>query len=628
MNLSIPMTCSAFVRHARRAPAISAIAGASLSAFLPASAQDAIQTAALAPVVVTAGRLEQPLAAALPSTRVIERDEIERHQPADLPALLRMLTSVDIAQSGPLGSQTSVFLRGADSRQTLVLVDGVPINRADFGIASVQHLPVEQIERIEIVRGNVSSLYGAQAVGGVIQVFTRRAGAPQASAELGARGTRAVALATGTRFGDAATPTELSASLSTRRSDGFSAKDPAASPGANPDRDGGRQHGGSARLAQTWAPGHVSTVSLQAGRTRSDYDGFAPGLSDVLTTTLHSLALNTRHALGRGLELSADLGQVGERFDDPTGFAIDGRNRVRRAGLQLQWQPTPGHTLQAGAETGSERFSDSNTAAQSRRNDALRLAWLAAPTDAAWETQLALRHDDNETYGSETTGLLALAWRFGPHWKASLQAANAFSAPSLVDEQYANPLVPLKAERSRNAEAALQWSAGATLLRAAWFVQRQRDRVAFDPVTFEAGNLARASNRGLELLAQATLGAARLGAEATFQDPRDDASDTPLKRRARNSVALRYAQESGPWHWGGALRHVGKRLDTDPATFADAWNPARTTADLTLGRRLGHGWQLAAKLENLGDSERPDVLGYNAAPRGLFVALRWDGGTR
>jgi vitamin B12 transporter len=112
-------------------------------------------------IVITAARAEQALPDALPSTRVITRTEIEAAQASDLPGLLRMLTSIDVAQTGPLGSQTSLFLRGADSRQTLVLVDGVPLLRADFGTASWQHLPLDQIERIEIVRGNLSALYGA-----------------------------------------------------------------------------------------------------------------------------------------------------------------------------------------------------------------------------------------------------------------------------------------------------------------------------------------------------------------------------------------------------------------------------------------------------------------------------------
>lgn len=615
-------------RRVRQASAISAIAGAVLSTPLSAVAQD-VAADRLSTVVVTAARLDQTLTDALPSTVVIERDEIERRAAPDLAALLRMLTSVDVAQTGPLGSQTSVFLRGGDSRQTLVLVDGVPINRADFGIASLQHLPLAQIERIELVRGNVSSLYGAQAVGGVIQVFTRRALAPQASVEVGARGTRAVSVAAGTRFGDASTPTELNVSLSTRRTDGFSAKNPAASPGANPDDDAARQHGASLRVAQTWAEGHQTRLSVVNGRTRNEFDAFTPGLDDVLTTRLGSLSLDSQHRVARGVDLMLSLGEARERWRDPTApdnfGAAEGRNRVRRAGAQVQWQPVAGHALQLGLESSRERYSNSNTPARERRTDSQRLAWIAKPEGAPWQTQLALRHDDNDSFGSATTGLAALGWQLARNWRVSLQAATAFSAPSLIDEQYADPAVALEAERSRSGELALQWSEGASLLRAAWFVQRQRNRIGFDPITFVAGNIARASNRGVELIAQTVIGSARLGAEATFQDPQDESKDRLLLRRSRHSAALRWSQDWAGWEGGAALRHTGKRLDTDPATFSNAWNRQRTTIDLTLARELGQGWRLAAKVENAGDSERPDVLGYNATPRGVFVTLSWNG---
>src|SRR5688572_12388620 len=193
-----------------------------LSSFAQADAPTAQR------IVVTAARTEQPLPDALPSTRVITRSEIEATQASDLPGLLRALTSIDIAQSGPLGAQTSLFLRGADSRQTLVLVDGVPLVRADFGTASWQHLPLDQIERVEIVRGNLSSLYGAQAVGGVVQIVTRRSVVPQASLGVGSRGTIHASAAGGARFGEG---TRVTASLSSQRTDGFSARDAAADPG-------------------------------------------------------------------------------------------------------------------------------------------------------------------------------------------------------------------------------------------------------------------------------------------------------------------------------------------------------------------------------------------------------------
>jgi vitamin B12 transporter len=576
-------------------------------------------------IVITAARAEQPLPDALPSTRVITRTEIEAAQASDLPGLLRMLTSIDVAQTGPLGSQTSLFLRGADSRQTLVLVDGVPLVRADFGTASWQHLPLDQIERIEIVRGNLSSLYGAQAVGGVVQIVTRRADVAQASVALGTQGTQQASAAGGTRFGN---DTRLSASLSARRTDGYSARDASVDPGANPDRDAARQVGGSARLEQRWTEGHQSEINLLASRTRSEYDGFTPGLDDVLTTRVEAAGLKSRHAIGAQTTATIELGQTREHFDDPTaiayGGAVSGDNRVRQAGVQLGHALNADHDLQFGIETRRERFGDSTTPARTRSTDSVRAAWLGRPI-AGWQTQAALRSDDSSDFGRATTGLVAAAWQWTPALKFSAQWASGFSAPSFLDQQFANPATTLRPERSKQAEVALQYSQGATLLRAGLFAQRQRDRIAFDPVTFETQNIARAKNRGLELMAQwpvpfDTNGV--LGADLTLQDPRDASTDRPLKRRAKQSLALNYSTHVAGWQLLTALRHTGKRLDTDPVTFADADNPSRTTFDVSASRALTSQWRLGVKLDNAFGEKRPEVLGYTAPPRALLVSLQ------
>jgi vitamin B12 transporter len=569
-------------------------------------------------IVITAARAEQPLPDALPSTRVITRTEIEATQASDVPGLLRLLTSIDVAQTGPLGSQTSLFLRGADSRQTLVLVDGVPLVRADFGTASWQHLPLDQIERIEIVRGNLSSLYGAQAVGGVVQIVTRRADAPQASVALG---TQQAAVAGGTTFGNG---TQLSASLSAQRTEGYSARDASVDPGANADRDAARQAGGSARLEQRWAEGHRTEVSLLAGRTRSEYDGFAPGLDDVLTTRVEAAGLKSRHAVGAQTTATIELGQTREHFDDPTGFATSGDNRVRTAGVQLGHALNAQHDLQFGIETRRERFGDSTTPARTRSTDSVRAAWLGRPF-AGWQTQAALRSDDSSDFGRATTGLVAAAWQWTTALKFSAQWASGFSAPSFLDQQFANPATTLKPERSRQAELALQWSEGAALLRAGLFAQRQRDRIAFDPVTFETLNIARAKNRGLELMAQWPVrfdADGVLGADLTLQDPRDANTDQPLKRRAKQSLALNYSTRVVGWQLMTALRHTGKRLDTDPVTFADADNPSRSTFHVSASRALTPQWRVAVKLDNAFGEKRPEVLGYTAPPRAVLVSLQ------
>ena len=595
----------------RKATACAAAAFASLAS----QAQSDSQT-----IVVTAARVEQALPDVLPSTRVISRREIEAAQPADLPALLRQLTSIDVAQTGPLGSQTSLFLRGAESRQVLVLVDGVPFARADFGTASWQYLPVDQIERIEIVRGNHSSVYGAQAVGGVVQIVTRRAAAPQFSLGLGTPGTRQASAAAGTSFGAGETATRVSAALSWRRTDGYSARDAAVDPGANPDRDAARQSGASARFEQGWAAGHRTQLALSTSRTQSRYDGYAPGLDDVLNTRVQTAALTSQHVLARDWTLNAEAGQTSERFEDPTGFTPEADNRVRNVALTLGWKPAPAHDLQLGAESRRDRYSEPAAAAQTRTTDSVRLGWQGG-YGTALQVQAHARHDRSSAFGSASTGLLALGYRLAPGWKASLQASTGFSAPSFLDELYAAPAVSLKPERSRQAEAALQWRDGAASVRTALFVQRQRDRIGYD-ASFNAVNIARAKNQGLELMAQLPLGPGALNAELTVQDPRDATSDTPLKRRAKQSLALGWQGDVAGFSWRGAVRHTGNRLDTDPLTFGDARNPARTTLALGVAREVAPGWRVALAVDNATGSQRPEVLGYTAAPRSALLSVQ------
>ena len=582
---------------------------------LPASAQsDPDQR-----VVVTAARVEQALPDALPSTRVVTRNEIAASGSSDLPGLLRALTSIDVAQAGPLGSQASLFLRGADSRQTLVLVDGVPFARADFGSASWQYLPLDQIERIEIVRGNHSSVYGAQAVGGVVHVLTRRAEAPSMTLGLGTQGTHHAAAAAGHRFGDGAAATTVSGSVSLRRTDGFSARDPGVDSAANPDRDPARQAGASLRLEQGWASGHRTQLSFSASRTHSAYDGYTPALDDELTTRVNALTLTTRHALARDWTLQAEAGQTRERFDDPTNvFVPRGDNRVRNLVATLGWDAAPGQALQFGLESRRDRYDDAFAGVRERSTDSVRLGGQGRYAGAGrWQAHV--RRDHSAAFGSAGTGMLAVAHPLAAEWTASLQASSGFSAPSFLDEAFAAPGAALRPERSRQLELALRWARGTSSARAALFSQRQRNRIDYD---FAAGgyvNIARARNRGLELMGEWPLGPGRLGAELTLQDPRNTDTDTGLPRRSKQAAVLHWKGEIEGWAPRVSLRHVGSRRDS---SFTDDVLPRRTTLALGLGRTLVPGWRMLLAIDNATDSPRPEAFGYTAAPRSVLLSLQ------
>lgn len=633
---SSSLTTHRFEPKATLAASVAALAALSIGSTALAQ-QRTTASATLAPVVITASRSEQALPDALLSTKVISREQLEQSQASDLPALMRGYTSIDIAQAGPPGSQTSLFLRGADSKQVLLVVDGVAMNRADLGTASWQNLALDQIDRVEIVRGNASALWGAQAVGGVVQVFTRRAARPEFSLSLGTNKTVNASAAAGHRFGEGDRTTRVSMALSQRVRSGVNATDPVVA--GNPDRDASRQSAVSARLEKGWAAGHSTSVSLSSTHSRSAYDGdyrfsFPPidplSRDDQLSTTVDALGISSRHALASSLQLGVDLGRTRETYRDPTGpdqFGNSrGSNHTRQGQLQLQWQAAPGHTVVGALEDKREATEDSSNPQSTRNTRSLRLGWLGSYA-AAWpiDVQASARSDDSSNFGRANTGLLALAVSPLPAWKFSAQWSTAFSAPSFSDQQFAVTGVTLKPEHARNAELATHYQQGDSSLRLAWFRQRQRDRITSDGL-FHSDfkslvNIANTANHGVELLAQTRLGSATLGGEAIWQNPRDLGTGKPLKRRARQTTTLTLQQPWGAWDTGVWLRRSGARADVDPVTFGDATAPARSTLGLSAGYKVAPGWRLGAKLDNASNARHAEVLGYTPTPRTLSLSV-------
>jgi vitamin B12 transporter len=629
------------------APVISRVAASSApSSFIVSRAARAVaaalpllgvaaafaQTAADSPaqeVVVTAARVEQKLPDTLPSTSVISRKDIEASPATDLPDLLRTFTSFSVAQTGPLGSQTSVFVRGANSNQVLVLIDGAPLSRADFGSAPWELIPLDQIDHVEIVRGNLSSLYGGSAVGGVVQIFTKRGSGVSVALGLGSFGTSNGSVSIGHRFGDAATPLDLSASISGQTTNGYTARDPKADPSANPDRDSAHQDGATISVGKTWVPGQRTEFSFMHTNTHSNYDGSTAPIveQDTLNTELDSFSLQSHHQLLPTVKLDLSAGETLQHFSDPTEAdsefgpsSTSGSGRTRLLGAQVDWRFAPDHSVQVQFENRNERFGEELDPQRNRRTNSERIGYLGSFLDAI-DVQANLRHDDADDYGSANTGLLALGWRITPAWKLVGQVSTAFSAPSFSDLEFAAAPDSLKAEHSRDVELGVHWTGAGWLARATWFSQHQHDLIGFD-AHFNAVNIGHATNRGIELAADGDTGYGKVGLDATFQDARDTDNDTPLARRARTILAASYRIPVFGWDTGAYVRYNGRRADIDPVSFATVQAKARTTLGLSTQHALSSNWTIGAKIDNLTNTPTPEVLGYTAPKRTVMVTLR------
>lgn len=601
----------------------------------PALAQVTLPTL----TVMTPTRTALSLEDALPATTVITRDEIERWQAQDLVQLLSRQAGIEFAQSGGPGSQASLFVRGANSSGVLVLVDGVRINSVVGGAPALGGVALDTVERIEISRGNLSSLYGSNAVGGVIQVFTRAGSRNGGTVSVEAGQGRT--LNASASLGYAEGGTRLGVALGSQRSRQFSAIDAARvipgpwTPGANPDLDGQRNESATVSASHAFASGLRVAGQYWRSHNRVDFDSSADGptaaheedgLQDAAALTLR-LPLTARWtselALGQSRENSSN------RASDPFSFNnshFESRNR------QLSWQNdlelAPGFTGTAALEWldqegGSTGFDPNYANAYTVFERRVKSGWLALNgTAGSQQWQAALRRDDYSDAGAASTGLVAWGWKFAPDWKLALQASNAFRAPSFNDLYYpGSGNAALKPEKARSLEAAVSTSLAGWRVKATAYRTDSRDLIVYDAAANFVDNVARARSTGLELAANGRLGAWELAANASYVRPLDEANAQRLLRRAPWTYNTSAIYESGAWRAGGELGYVGPRWDSDINTYARTRLAAYPLARVVAAYKLDARWTLKARIENLFDRAYETVSGYHPQPRTALVGV-------
>jgi vitamin B12 transporter len=579
-------------------------------------------------IVVTAARNPQLLTDALPHTTVLLREDIERSQAIDLPTLLATEAGVQFSSNGGRGTATSLFLRGAPMRQVLVLVDGVPVSRQDAtGQVGIEHLMLDQVERVEVVRGNVSALYGSGAVGGVIQLFTRQGnGGPQASVQIegGSRGLLHLAAQGSTRLGK----TQLSLGVSGLRDEGYSTLDPAQQPAANPDRDAYRNTSANFNLSHALADGHRLGLGWLHSDGKLDYDSAFDTPADLqasrTTKNLFNLSSDNRFSTTWTSRVVLSS-QRDDTRDETTGaFGYSARYKTQVDGLN--WTNTvdlsPAVTMTAGLDHQRQRIEADDgyggLYAQSRNVNAV-FGGLQARF-GAHDFAVNLRHDDVGGVGSQGSGSLAWGWQLATAWKLIASMSNAFAAPPLgylYAPGYGNP--DLQPELSKSAELGLQWAVPGQRMRATLFQTKVQQELEYDLQTSLFSNLARTRNRGLELSYGGRFGKTDLSGSLTLQDPVDDLTGQQRLRRSEVLAAGTLSQDLGAgWRIGLALRHVGSRPDAGGVTLS-----AYTVADLTAQWQINRSLQAFGRLENLADVAYQTATGYSQPPRGVFVGLRW-----
>lgn len=593
-----------------------------LAAPALAQAEAAAAPASLDTIVVTASRSPQPLSEVLADISVVERDEIERSGATGVADLLARLPGVEFARNGGPGTSTSVFLRGSEARHTAVYLDGVRLDSQSTGGAVWEQIPLAQIERIEVLRGPAAALYGSDAVGGVVQLFTRRgegAARPTASLSVGSQDT----LQAQAGVSGAAGPLDYAVSVSGGRSRGFNARTTAT---ANPDDDGWRQSAASARLGWQAAPGHRVNANLLATRLKAQYDGSA----DADDLARHQLRTASLAWDGQWNGQSRSSAQASESQSIYETAPSPYRSETTLRNLTAQHEQRFGaHRLSLLLERREDRLVNpatewSETLAGHRSQNGLMLGWRADLGDHG--LQAHVRRDDDSEFGGQSTGSLAWAWRWAPAWRVTAAAATSFRAPTLYQRFSEYGVASLVPETGRNLELGLRWAQGRDELGlVAWrnTVSHLINFGAAGPCASTYGcyeNVGRARYEGATLSGRTAVGPVALQVSADWHDPRNLDTGKRLARRASRLATMAAETPVAGWTFGAELQAAGARFD-------DAANTRRlggyALVNLRASTALAPGWSLEGRIDNLADKAYELASTYATAGRTAQLALRW-----
>ena len=579
-----------------------------------ATAQNQIQEETL----ITATRTPIPVSESLHPISTLDREDIERIGSVDLAALLESLPGFDLARSGGVGSQTSLWLRGSESDHVLLLVDGVRMESAQTGIPPWHAIPLAQVERIEVVRGPRSSLYGSEALGGIIHIFTRRASGKRLHAALGLGSRQRREQSASVSTGDENLWLNFSAQHETTEGiDNIQS--------ACPDRDAWRSSN-----AKLGVGGQMPEGEWRLDYTRvesaNEFDNVFGDCAAHQKSRWDIAALSWNQRLSETWETRVVAGSHRQRdrnYSNGASFFATER-------LSLSWQNDlrlgAGTLLSLGADYRDDEIDNTTEYTERERDNGGIFAQVQHRADG-WSLAAAWRMDDNEQYGSHETGSIDLGVELPGAHRLTLSVGEGFRAPSfgnLYFPGFGNP--DLEPEESRNHELGLRGGGDELSWQLFIYDNRIKNLINYSPALMRSENLGKVDIRGVEWIFNARRGAWRSELSLNWLDAKDADTGLALLRRAKRRVQLRVDYQGRRWSIGGDWLWRGTREDTNfnvfPFSRVELGGYSVFNARLT--RQLAPDWRLELKLDNMFNKKYQHIFDYGTEGFGARASLRWD----
>lgn len=585
------------------------------TAALAALSTHARADTAVDEVIVTATRL--PTAPdVITGAHVIDRAEIEARNITFAADLLSTIPGVSVARTGAFGGVTAIRIRGASPDKTLVLIDGVPVDDPSDpnGAYDAASLSTDDLQRVEILSGPQSSLWGSEAIGGIVAFTTRELDGLRANLEAGS-------FATVRGFAAAGTANEryaLGANISGFRTDGVSKAD-----------TGTEKDGFETLTANVSGRAALSDIVRLDARLRyttsnAEIDGFAPptfALGDTLSRAKsrawQGSARATVEALGLTHQLSVSAYDI--HRDNISSFpsSFDADRQV------LRWTAAKGDAVVVGVE---RQDSAAHLSSGASRDLSTNAVFAVGRLEAGALTFTAsARYDDPEAYLSKATGRLAAAADLGAGFTAVISAGTGFKTPTIsqvvCDFCFAPP-VPLRPEKAEGYDLRLGWSNERISAAVTAYRLLVRDQISY--VASRYINIAKTSSSGLEAELDAQLSdSLRLKLGYAWLDAIDRSTDRSLLRVPDHSASAALFWAEGPWSGALTVRGETSQSDTARDGFSRAVRKGFVTADLAGAYALGDRITFTARVENLTDKRYSEVLGYGEPGLAGYLGVKF-----
>lgn len=581
-------------------------------------------TVSMKEMVVTANRIEQPLSDLVADMSIVDRETIEAAGVAGVADVLSRLPGIQMVRNGGAGASTSVYLRGADTRFTAVYVDGVRLDSQSTGGASWQDIPLESIDRIEVLRGPAAAVYGSDAIGGVVQIFTKKGegkAKPYVGMGWGSRGT--VKAQAGVSGGVAGWDYNLGVSHAS--SNGFNSR---TSAGANPDADGYRSNAFNGRIGYQLSANQRVEATALTSYMNSGYDTSKD--DDRSIYKMSAVGLNWQAKWSDIYSTRLQYTQSRDFYQTkPSVYETD--TRLHSYLFQNEWK-LGAQTVTAALERREDKLVNSGLDIGSRERSQNALALGYGLNLGKHTLQLNARHDRDSEFGGHTTGSAAYGYEFIPHWRATASAGTSFRAPTLYQRfsQYGDSsLVP---EKGRNVELGLKWGKGSDSFSATVYRNNLSNLINYVGKTGACAgntgqfggcyaNVANARYEGITFAASTRVGMVNLQGSVDFQNPRDTDKDLQLARRSKRYASLSADTKVAGWKLGAEMQTAGKRFD-------DAANKnvlgGYTLWNLSAQKQLSRDWSLVARVNNLADKRYELARTYATEGRSGYIGVKWE----